>query len=185
MSAWAERLRGSSGLTALGICTILRRMFEIVGKVDGGARVLRCASLVVSVHPRASTVEDLRFIHGACQRIAAEHTQMCSLTLLLQAGMGLDGPTRDAAKALASDFRDVSIGQAIVYGGEGLQASLVRSVLTGVNLLARARAPQRVFTRANEAVRWLSGLPQQVPELRDAERVWAALECAEAAVAFR
>lgn len=155
-------------------------MFELAAEVHGGVRVLRHGSLVVSVHPRASTVDDITTIHRVCRRVIAEHPQMSSITILLEAGMALDGPTRDAAKALASDFRETSIGQAVVFGDDGLRASLVRSILTGVNLVAGARAPQRVFKRTEDAVRWVCGLPRQAAELRDGERVWSALVRADA-----
>lgn len=157
-------------------------MFEVVGEIEGGVRVLRHASLVVSLHPRPSNTQDLTCIHRICRRVVGEHPQMSSITILLQAGMELDGPTRDAAKALASDFRETSIGQAIVFGGHGLHASVVRSILTGVNLVAGARAPQRVFKSTEEGVRWVCALPQQDPQLRDADRVWSALVRADAAV---
>ena len=52
-------------------------------------------------------------------------------------------------------------------------ASLARSVITGVNLVARAKTNQRVFQDPREAAEWLLGLPSQPAPLRGAfPRLW-------------
>ena len=68
-------------------------------------------------------------------------------------------PSSDARTALANILRynaDEVLASAVVMEGDGFRASAVRSVATGLALVARQPFPHRVFPRTLDATEWLA-----------------------------
>ena len=78
----------------------------------------------------------------------------------------LSNETRRAAANLTAKCNPYNTGQAVVIEANGFMASLARSVITGINLLARAKASQKVFQDTREAAAWLLSLQAHPPQLR-------------------
>ena len=67
-------------------------------------------------------------------------------------------PSSEARAALSNVLRhgaDAVIASAVVMEGDGFRASIVRSVATGLALVARQPFPHRVFARTEDAAEWL------------------------------
>lgn len=123
-------------------------------------------------------LEHMVSITGACETVVREHGQMSSVIVMRgETNIDLSNDMRKAASNMISRFDSFNIGQAIVIEADGFRASMARSVITGINLLARAKAKQRVFQSPHEAVVWISALESQPPEIRDAvDQTWPAFE---------
>lgn len=85
-----------------------------------------------------------------------------------------DPPERDASAKMIKDHAQDLLGCACVIEGTGFRASITRSVLTGMTLLARSPVPQAFFERISGAEDWLrprvghslTGLSEQLEALR-------------------
>jgi hypothetical protein len=135
-------------------------------------------SLLLNIHWDELHLAHLQSITRACERIVEEHQQLTSIVVLRGAvNMDLSNEARKAGANLTMRFEKFSVGQAVVVEASGFMASMARSVITGINLIARAKAPQRVFQDAREATEWLCGLPAQPPALKEGvSKVWPAIE---------
>jgi hypothetical protein len=92
-------------------------------------------------------------------------------------------PTAAARRAMAEVLQlygnDIGAA-AIAYEGDGFKATIVRSVITAINIAGSARFPNRVFSETSAAIDWLSGklggdlsqamLRSGVNRLRDAQK---------------
>ena len=151
-------------------------MFTLVKQLSD-QRLYRWHSLLLNIHWNEFRVEHFRAINDACAMIVGEHQQMSSIVVMRgQFHFDLSPEARRAGAALTKEWEGYNTGQAIVIEADGFKASLARSLITGVNLLARSKAKQKVFKDPREASQWVCALENQTPELRDAlPRIWPAL----------
>jgi len=80
------------------------------------------------------------------------------MTLLTVIERGAPLPSSTERRALSDVLRDFSgsvLRSAVLIDADGLRAATVRSVITGLTLIARQPYPHRVFGRAAEAAAWL------------------------------
>lgn len=93
--------------------------------------------------------------------------------LLTVVEQGAPIPSSEARAALANVLRhgaDAVLASAVVMEGDGFRASMVRSVATGLALVARQPFPHRVFARTEDAAEWLDlRLGGQLPHASAAE----------------
>ena len=78
-------------------------------------------------------------------------------------------PPSAEARARIADLMRCStktVASALVFGGLGFKASIIRGVVTGLNLLAGYPFPYRTFADADTAVGWLRTM---IPLARDLE----------------
>jgi hypothetical protein len=152
-------------------------MFQLV-KQTQDMRLYRWRSLVVNFHWNEFQAQQFRDIGTICRQVVEEHCQMSSIVVMRgDISLNLDAETRGEGAALTKEFELTNTGQALVMEADGFKASLARSLITGVNLLARSKARQRVFKDPREATEWVCTIEEQPPEILDArERVWVELE---------
>lgn len=70
---------------------------------------------------------------------------------------------RESVNAFARRYSERFSGAAIVYEVPGFQATVVRSIVTAVNLASRATHPTKVFDDLRAATAWLSRLTPGEP----------------------
>jgi hypothetical protein len=141
-------------------------MFKLA-KDDPDQHVYVYQSLLVNIHWDDMRVHNMTALSQVCDQVVKEHKTLTSLVFLRGAiNVDLSNEMRKAAASLTERFNPYSTGQAMVIEANGFIASLARSVITGVNLVARQKTNQRVFQDPREAAEWLLGLPSQPPTLR-------------------
>jgi hypothetical protein len=152
-------------------------MFTLVKQLTD-QRLYRWHSLLLNIHWNEFRVEHFKAINEACAMIVGEHQQMSSIVVMRgQFHFDLTPEARRAGAALTKEWEGYNTGQAIVIEADGFKASLARSLITGVNLLARSKARQKVFKDPREATQWICALENQTAEVRQAmPRTWAAFE---------
>jgi hypothetical protein len=142
-------------------------MFTLVKQLTD-QRLYRWRSLLLNIHWNEFRLEHFRAINEACALIVGEHQQMCSIVVMRgQFHFDLTPEARRAGAALTKEWEGFNTGQAIVIEADGFKASLARSLITGVNLLARSKARQKVFKDPHEASQWVCALDNQTPEVRE------------------
>lgn len=116
--------------------------------------------LVVAVWGRGVEIDDLGQIAAAQRRAVAQHRHCASISIIRAwLSVGVSPEIRAAAAEHLQALVDVNLGSAMVVEAGGARAIFFRSVVTSVNLLARTRTPQKVFTTIDEAVGWALARP--------------------------
>jgi hypothetical protein len=130
---------------------------------------VRSAASAVLVHyTDAPTEEDVRALAVAYGKVVAANGQL-SLLVVIDApepkvGPGVREQLGEVLKRLDKDMR----GVATVIRTPGLKGTMVRTFLTGLNMITRTRSPTKVFSSVDEGAAWLSpvsGQPNAVAEL--------------------
>jgi hypothetical protein len=141
-------------------------------------RLYRWRSLVLNVHWNEFRLEHFKAISESCAAVVGEHKQMSSIVVMRgEFSFNLTPEARRAGAALTKEWENYNTGQALIVEADGFKASLARSLITGVNLLARSKARQRVFKDPQEATQWVCELDGQTPEIRKAHPdLWAEIQ---------
>lgn len=85
-----------------------------------------------------------------------------------EAPSSMAAPLRDRLKGILAGKDRRLRGFAYVLGGKGLKARLIRGAMGAV--LLGASFPGKMFAKPEEAIRWITSLPGQPKDVRDAER---------------
>lgn len=110
---------------------------------------------------RETTMEGAESLRSECRQFAERHPRGIALLTIVESGAPLpsSGPRKAIAEFLgeASSFIKCS---AVIFEGSGFRAAAVRSVVTGLTLMARQKYPHKVCD-LDEGVRMFAGiLPQ-------------------------
>lgn len=123
-----------------------------------GFRLATCHNVVIIEFSRNLEIAEVkRLLH-----VIKAHHQVVGhqLGLLYLARIGQAPPPEAEAKVLYQDLmkdRDERLAAcAVVCDRSGFVAAMVRSIVTGLILMARPRFPTKVFAELGEASNWLS-----------------------------
>jgi len=114
--------------------------------------------------------------HAASVKAAVDAAQATStsgtvwlLQLVAPKAVVPDGRSRSALASMLHSFDGVVSHSAVVHVGAGFRASIIRSIVTGLNALGRQKFPHKVFAETDEAMEWFSrnGLENQATVLRN------------------
>lgn len=152
-------------------------MFEPYEEIED-CKLYRWRTMMLAVHWREFRKEHFELIGRACAAIEDEHGMMSSIVVLRgNFRLTLDYDARQAAADLTAQCEPFNIGQALVIEADGFKASIARSLLTGVNLIARSKAQQRTFKDPKEGIHWLCEIERQPDEVRAAAGdAWASID---------
>ena len=116
-------------------------------------------SLFICCWRMHTTVECAQEVGRRCAEFAASHPEGIALLTIIEAHA--PAPNNDARTAIADFPRNATYvrASALAFEGTGFRASLVRSVVSGLTMLARQPFEHKVFDSVPTATQWL------VPEL--------------------
>lgn len=103
-----------------------------------------------------TTVEGARELQTECERFASTHPDGIGLIVIIDVRAPL--PSKPAREAVAEFMKRGSSyikASAVVFEGNSLQSSAVRSVATGLALVARQAYPQKFFSDVHQAMAYL------------------------------
>lgn len=94
-------------------------------------------------------------LHTELGNFCENHVAPSVLTII---GSGAQLPPTEVRERLAAILRDHAhvVASAVVFEGTGFRAAAVRSVVTGLSLIARQPFPHRIFAEVHEAALWLA-----------------------------
>jgi hypothetical protein len=128
-------------------------------------------SLIIGVLWGSLKLENVLSISGVIEHVVQKRGSQTSIIVVRgDYGIDLSPELRRAFANLTTKYEKYNMGQALVMEEEGFRASMARSAITAVNLLARSRTKQRVFKDPHEAALWVCSLDVQPPEVRFAGR---------------
>lgn len=95
----------------------------------------------------------------AIERIAVLRPAGVALFVIITETSKLpSGEARRRMAQLLRDYESYLVATCIAMEGTGFRAAAVRSVLTGISILARAKCPHGVFPTVDAASAWLGGV---------------------------
>jgi hypothetical protein len=74
--------------------------------------------------------------------------------VLPSAGFSMDADARNAATDVTKEYDDSILAMATLIEGTGFQAAAVRAIVSGMDLVARAKAPKKTFAEVAPTVDW-------------------------------
>lgn len=137
----------------------------VVELEERGFRLATSSCLVLILWGRDPLRDDLERISALQRALVAEHGYCVSLSVVpdkLAVKIG-DG-VREASADNLREFADTNLGAAVVVAQGGMRATLVRTLITGIQLIAFAPIKQRVFSSTRDALAWLAARPKLRPE---------------------
>lgn len=124
-------------------------------------------------------LEDMHLARPALKAMHDRHPAgFTTLTWVLPgAGYSMDGESRRTAAKITSDFSPAFLAQATLIEGSGFQGATVRAIISGIDMMARSRAPRKVFGELPPSIVWaLSHQPQRPGATETAASIQATLE---------
>jgi hypothetical protein len=141
-------------------------MFEPF-KIEKDQRFYLYHSLILDVFWGSLSLDHVLSISGVCEHVTRKYGSLSSIIVVRgDYGIDLSPEMRRAGANLTTKYEKANLAQALVMEEEGFRASMARSAITAVNLLARSRTKQRVFKDPHEAALWICSLDAQPPQIR-------------------
>jgi hypothetical protein len=122
---------------------------------------------VMNLHEKP-TVADMLLARPSLKTMQQRHPDgFPTLTWVLpSAGFSMDADARTAATDVTREYNDAIVAMATLIEGSGFQAAAVRAIVSGMDLMARAKAPKKTFAEVVPSVAWCVSLRK--PRARDA-----------------
>ena len=70
------------------------------------------------------------------------------------AGFSMDAEARKLAATITDEFSSAILAQATLVEGSGFQAAAVRAIISGIDMMARSKAPKKVFGELRPSLEW-------------------------------
>jgi hypothetical protein len=131
---------------------------------EPGYVVATAGRCLIQITVERTTATTVGLIRRALEDLSERHAAfgyLCVLEPTAQLTMAPD--IREGVNAFARRYSDRFTGAAIVFEVPGFQATVVRSVVTAVNLASRATHPTKVFDDLRAGTTWLSRLTPGEP----------------------
>ena len=118
--------------------------------------------LFVLIWRHETTLEGIKAGRDALASMGQSHPDGCAMLTIVEPGAPMPpAEARDALSEVLRDAGDIIKVSAVVFEGAGFRAAAVRSVVTGISLVAKQPYPHKVFATVDAAASWLSpSLPE-------------------------
>jgi hypothetical protein len=128
-------------------------------------RVFSSGPLLVVDYVTAGTVESLEDTFKHQQALIASHGKISTLQIVTGAVGKIDDAVKKKAAEMTKAMENKVFGSAIVIPGTSLSAMMIRTVVTGINMVSKSSTPQKCYGTVAEALTWLQSFPGQSPEV--------------------
>ena len=131
-------------------------------------RMFSVGSLVVTECSAAPELADIDHVEASYQK-AIEASGKISAMMVIAAGESkVDGPTRARIGEMTKriDGSLACFATVVLVEGHCLMGRVLRTFILLINLLARSKAPTKVFGSLAEAAAWIEKLPGQPQSMR-------------------
>lgn len=129
-------------------------------------RVFSVGQLLVAHFTAPPDFAEVVLLEGAHEAAIAQQGRISLLMVIDGTNAKVDAEARVRIAHMLRKIDHAMLGTASVVRMPGLRGTIVRAFLSGVNLLARIKAPLKVCASVDEAKVWLSYLPGQPANLQ-------------------
>lgn len=118
--------------------------------------IARWGSVVLLVWKQETTLAGVKKVQSVYEQVARDYPKNVFLLTVVEHGAPMPAaPTRDALASFLASCTGQMVLSAVVHEGTGFRAAAVRSVVTGLALMANLPYPHKVFATVEDACRWL------------------------------
>ena len=133
--------------------------------VDADQALASWRTFFVLIWRNRTTVEGVRRASAELEAFARKHPHGVAMLTIVEADAPM--PTTEARTTLGDMLRRAEESlrcSALAFEGDGFRAAAIRSVVTGLALVARPSYPHKVFDSVRSAVEWLAPKAPSVAE---------------------
>ena len=124
--------------------------------------------LVLVFWVRSPTPDNIERISALQRRVVDTHGYLVSLSSVPgDLEVSPDEATKRATANNLREFSESNLGIAVLVRQGGIRATLIRTVMTGIQLLALSPVKQRVFSELEPSLAWLRDRPGLSPAHAD------------------
>lgn len=126
---------------------------------DNGLALATCGRIFVDVFYAPPTVARLDELHRH-QRALVDRVGRHAVLSIIDPGVGkeMGDDARKRARAIALEMEPHTIGHSFVVLGNGFFSAMARSIIAGIQLVSRAKAPWRVTSDPNDGITFIIDL---------------------------
>lgn len=124
-------------------------------------QVYSVGSLIVSHYQAPPDVNDIVRLEAALEAGIKQHGKVSMLMVIDSENPKVDAEPRARIAQMLKKIDAGLLGTATVILMPGIQGTIVRTFVSGINALARARAPSKVFATPAQSKDWLCALAGQ------------------------
>ena len=131
---------------------------------EPGYVVATLGRCLIHITLERTTQTTVSLIRRALADLSLQHSSFGFLCVLeASAKLAMEPDIRESVNAFARRYSERFTGAAIVYEVPGFSATVVRSIVTAVNLASRATHPTKVFDDLRSGTAWLARLTPGEP----------------------
>lgn len=135
--------------------------FKPIATRSPAIRVFSSGSLLVVDYVTAGTVESLEETARQQHALIAERGKISMIQVVTGAVGKVDDAVKKKAAEMTKALEGKVFGSAIVIPGSSLSAMMLRTVVTGINMVSKSSTPQKCYGTVEEALNWLKAFPGQ------------------------
>jgi hypothetical protein len=126
--------------------------------LDDGVGVASCGPVFLTQFYGAPTVAKLNRLYEVQRPIMTAQRYAVMTIIDPRVGKDIDGDARHRAKQISNEMEPHTMAMAFVVLGTGFFASMVRSVVAGVQLFSNQRSPWKVVADVNAGVEFVRSI---------------------------
>ncbi|MBM4782523.1 MAG: hypothetical protein GQE15_33020 [Archangiaceae bacterium] len=135
--------------------------FKTIPARSPGIRLFSSGPLLVVEYVTAGTVESLDETSRHQHELISQHGKISILQMVTGAVGKVDDAVKKKAADMTKSLEGKVFGSAIVIPGTSLSTAMLRTVVTGINMLSKSSTPQKCYGTIEDALAWLKSLPGQ------------------------
>jgi hypothetical protein len=123
---------------------------------DNGLALATCGRVFVNAFYAPPTVARLEELHRH-QRAMVDRVGRHAVLSVIDPGVGkeMGDDARKRARAISLDMEPFTVGHSFIVLGNGFFAAMARSIIAGIQLVSRTKAPWRVTSDANDGITFI------------------------------
>lgn len=124
--------------------------------VDPDVAIITWRNIYAVVWRNETTLPASEMVHKRCEEFARRHPDGVGMLTVVTANAPM--PPAESRERLARFMREGTyvMASAVAFEGTGFRAAAIRSVVTGLTMLARQPFPHKIFATLEDASGWLA-----------------------------
>lgn len=133
-------------------------MLSLFDPLSRGSSILygACGGVWVMLLFQPPNIADIRLARTALSTMSKRFSQgFPTITWVLpSAGFSMDSDSRHASAEITQTYSNSILAGATLIEGSGFQAATARAIISGIDMLARAKYQKKVFNELQPCVDW-------------------------------
>jgi hypothetical protein len=126
---------------------------------DNGLALVTCGRIFIDVFYAPPTIARLDELYRH-ERALVDRVGRHAVLSIIDPGVGkeMGDDARKRARAISLEMEQYTIGHSFIVLGNGFFSAMARSIIAGIQLVSRTKAPWRVTSDANDGITFVAEL---------------------------